>query len=138
MLTKVLATCLFLAAQSYSVPPAVLVGIMEVEGGQVGQAVRNKNGSYDLGPMQINTIWIPELAEHWGVSEPVAKQWVRDDACTNMNVAAWILRQHIDETGSLGQAISHYHSRTPYYGVTYKRKVVSAMRRKGLIKKSTQ
>lgn len=138
MLTKVIATCLFLAAQNYSVPPAVLVGIMDVEGGKVGQAVKNKNGSYDLGPMQINTIWMPELAEHWGVSKNTAKKWVRDDACTNMNVAAWILKQHIEETGSLGQAIAQYHSRTPHYGSRYKRKVVAAMRRKGLIKKTSQ
>ena len=138
MITKVLATCLFLAAQNYSVPPAVLVGIYEVEGGKVGLASKNTNGTYDLGPMQINTIWMPELAEHWGVREDVAKKWVRDDACTNMNVAAWILRQHLDETGSLGRAISQYHSRTPYYGARYKKKVVAAMRRKGLIKKTTQ
>ena len=63
-MTKLLAACLMLAAQTYSVPPAVLVGIHQVEGGKVGQAVGpNDNGSYDLGPMQINTIWIPELAQ---------------------------------------------------------------------------
>jgi hypothetical protein len=52
----------------------------------------NDNGSYDLGPMQINTIWLPELAQSWGVSESTAYKWVRDDPCTNMGVAAWILR----------------------------------------------
>ena len=60
--STVLAACLMLASQTYSVPPAVLVGIYKVEGGKVGQEVRNTNGSYDLGPMQINTLWIPELA----------------------------------------------------------------------------
>lgn len=133
-MSKILAACLMLAAQTYSVPPAVLVGIYQVEGGQVGQAVGNTNGSYDLGPMQINTVWIPDLANRWGVSEATAKKWVRDDPCTNMGVAAWIFKNHYDETGSLSQAIAHYHSRTPIHGKPYKGKVVAAMRAKGLIK----
>ncbi len=136
MMPQVLAACLMLASQTYAVPPAVLVGIYQVEGGQVGQAVKNTNGSHDLGPMQINTIWMPELAKQWGVSETQAKAWVRDDPCTNMGVAAWILRGHIEETKSLSQAIAHYHSRTPHFGTKYKRKVVMAMREKGLIKDS--
>ena len=126
-----------LAAQTYSVPPAVLVGIHQVEGGKVGQSVGpNDNGSYDLGPMQINTLWVPLLAEKWGVSEATALRWVRDDPCTNMGVSAWILRTHMNETGSLAKAIAHYHSRTPQYGHPYKGKVVSAMRAKGLLRDS--
>ncbi|MCB1651657.1 MAG: lytic transglycosylase domain-containing protein [Alphaproteobacteria bacterium] len=132
--TKVLAACLMLASQTYSVPPAVLVGIYKAEGGKVGQEVRNSNGSYDLGPMQINTIWMPDLAKRWGVQESQARKWVRDDACTNVGVAAWILRTHLDETGSLSQAIAHYHSRTPSYGTRYRQRVVSILQDNGLIK----
>ncbi len=134
--SKVLAACLMLASQTYSVPPAVLVGIYKVEGGKVGQEVRNDNGTYDLGPMQINTIWMPELAGNWGVSETTARKWVRDDACTNVSVAAWILRGHIDETGSLSQAIAHYHSRTPLFGTSYKKKVISVLHENGLVRTS--
>lgn len=136
-MTKVIAACLMLAAQTYSVPPAVLLGIYQVEGGTVGQAVGpNDNGTYDLGPMQINTVWIPELARHWGVNEATALKWVRDDPCTNMGVSAWILKNHINETGSLSQAIAHYHSRTPKYGYAYKGRVVTAMRSRGLLRDS--
>lgn len=132
---KIIAACLLLAAQTYSVPPAVLAGIYQVEGGQVGQEVGpNDNGSYDLGPMQINTIWLPELAGHWGVSEATARKWVRDDPCTNVGVAAWILKTHMDETNNLSQAIAHYHSKTPYYGSSYKKKVVASMNRHGLVR----
>ena len=130
---KVIAACLLMAAQNYSVPPAVLLGIYQVESGRVGQEVANKNGSYDMGPMQINTIWLPELAELWGVNEATARRWVRDDPCTNVGVAAWILRRHYDETGNLAQAISHYHSRTPRFGSVYKGKVIASMHRHGLI-----
>lgn len=136
-MSKVIAACLMLAAQTYSVPPAVLVGIYQVEGGKPGQAVGpNGNGSYDLGPMQINTLWVPELAEKWGVSNNTALRWVKNDPCTNMGVAAWILRNHMNETRSLSQAIAHYHSKTPRYGYAYKGKVVTAMRSKGLLRDS--
>ncbi len=136
MLNQVFAACLMIAAQSYQVPPAVLYGIYQVEGGKVGQMVGpNKNGTYDLGPMQINTLWVPVLAKHWKISEQRAFRLIRDDSCTNVNVSAWILRTNLDETGSLGRAIAYYHSRTPSIGSNYKRKVISAMRRNGLIKK---
>lgn len=131
---KVLAACIFLAAQTYSVPPAVLLGIYQVEGGKVGQAVGpNDNGSYDLGPMQINTVWLPQLADEWGVNQSTAYRWIKDDPCTNVGVAAWILKGHLDETNNLSQAIAHYHSRTPSYGTRYRGKVVSSMRKHGLI-----
>ena len=132
--SKVLAARLMLASQTYAVPPAVLVGIYKVENGKVGEEVHNDNGSYDLGPMQINTVWMPELAEKWGVTETTARKWVRDDACTNVGVAAWILRSHLEETGSLSQAIAHYHSRTPLYGASYKKKVISVLTENGLVR----
>ncbi len=137
-MSKILAACLMLAAQTYSVPPAVMLGILQVEGGNIGQQVRNTNGTYDLGPMQINTIWIPQLAEYWGVDNGTAARWVRDDACTNMGVAAWILRGHLDETGSLSTAIAHYHSKTPSKGYQYRAKVVESMRKNGLIKSASR
>ena len=133
MLAELVASCLYIAAETYKVPPAIMVGIMSVEGGKVGQAVKNTNGTYDLGPMQINTLWVPELAEHWKVSQAQAAVWIRYDACTNLNVAAWILRQHINETGSLAKAVGYYHSRTPRYSHRYKKKVVAALQKKGLL-----
>ena len=132
--SKILAACLMLASQTYAVPPAVLVGIYKAEGGKVGQEVRNTNGTHDLGPMQINTIWLPELSERWGVSKDTARKWVRDDACTNVGVSAWILKGHLQRTGSLSKAIAHYHSRTPRHGYKYKNRVLSIMKDNGLIK----
>ena len=134
MLNEVFAACLLLAAQNYSVPPAALVGIYHTEGGKVGQQVRNTNGSYDLGPMQINTIWMPELAKKWNVSEAHAKKWVKDDPCTNVGVAAWILRGHLNRTKNIREAIADYHSRTPHIGSRYRKKVIDAMYKNRLVK----
>lgn len=134
MMAQVIAACLFLAAHTYEVPPAALMGIYQVEGGKVGQQVGpNNNGTYDLGPMQINTLWVPELAERWGVSHETARRLVKDDACTNIGVAAWILRNHLDETRDIAKAIAHYHSRTPVHGKRYKSKVVRQMAQYNLV-----
>lgn len=132
---QALAVCIFAAAQTYVVPPSVILGILNVEGGRIGQAVHNTNNTYDLGPMQINTIWLPELASYWGVSQRTALQEVRDDACINIGVGAWILRRKMNETGSLYEGIAGYHSGTPYLGHSYQKKVVSAMQRYRLVRR---
>ncbi|MDE2029760.1 MAG: lytic transglycosylase domain-containing protein [Alphaproteobacteria bacterium] len=132
---KALAACVLMAANTYHVPAAVMIGIMQVEGGHVGQeAGPNVNGTYDLGPMQVNTRWLPKLARMWKVSTGTARIWVRDNGCVNVHVAAWILRHKMDDTGSLWGGIAAYHSMTPALGYTYANKVVSVMDRHGLVK----
>lgn len=121
------AVCIFAAAQTYAVPPSVVLGVLHVEGGKAGMASPNTNGTYDLGPMQINTIWIPQLARYWGVSSATAIRMVRDDACVNVGVGAWILRSKMNETGSLYKGIAYYHSATPHLGGAYRQKVMRAM-----------
>ena len=134
MLTaKALAACLVMAANTYQVPAAVMIGIMQVEGGHVGQQSPNSNGSYDLGPMQVNTLWVPKLARLWNVDPRTAYVSVRDDGCVNVHVAAWILKQKIAEAGSLVGGIAHYHSATAKHGVPYASKVIAVMDKKGLI-----
>jgi hypothetical protein len=136
---QALAACLMLASQAYSVPPAVMVGILHVEGGRVGQQVGpNVNGTYDLGPMQVNSRWMPTLAAAWKVDKKTAFRLVRDDGCVNVRVAAWILRQKIDEAGSLYKGIAYYHSATPGIGTRYAAKVIGVMKSKGLIKDKKQ
>ncbi len=132
--TKILAACIMMASQTHNVPPALIAGIYKAEGGKVGQEIKNKNGSYDMGPMQINTIWLPELAKYWGVSKETARKRVRDDACANVDVAAWILRSHLTKTKNLSKALEHYHSKTPKFGEKYKKRVINLMKKNGLLK----
>ncbi len=132
--TKAFAACILMAANTYHVPAPVMIGIMHVEGGRVGQAAGpNFNGTYDLGPMQVNTRWLPLLQKTWNVSAPTARAWVQDNPCVNVHVAAWILRKKMDDTGSLLGGIAAYHSMTPRHGIPYAKKVIAAMERKGLI-----
>jgi hypothetical protein len=132
---QALAACVLMAANTYHVPPAVMIGIMHVEGGHIGQdAGPNINGTYDMGPMQVNTRWLPMLQNVWHVDARTAHQWVRDDGCVNVHVAAWILRQKMTEQGSLWGGIAAYHSATLSLGGPYANKVIAVMDRKGLVK----
>ena len=57
-----------LTAAVYHLPPRVLPAIQSVEGGRVGLVHVNRDGSEDLGVMQINTLWIGPLARRTGLS----------------------------------------------------------------------
>jgi hypothetical protein len=137
---QIFASCLMMAADTYAVPPQVMVGILHVEGGKVGQEVGpNNNGTYDLGPMQVNSRWLKDLAGYWHVSQKTARAWVRDNSCVNLHVSAWILKQKIQEAnGNLFQGIARYHSATPGYGYVYAGKVIKVMDRYGLIDYGSQ
>ncbi len=129
----VLAQCIVWASSSYDVPTEVMLGIMYVEGGRVGQEVGpNTNGTYDLGLMQVNSLWVPQLVRLWHVDYATAYKSVRDGGCENVYVGAWILKQSIAAAGSLYQGIAYYHSATRGLGEDYAEKVVVTMQQKGL------
>jgi len=68
-------------------------------------SVPNKNGSIDIGVMQINSSWLPILTRH-GIS--------RDDlldACTNIDVGAWLLAQNIRRLGKRWKAVGAYNAK---------------------------
>ncbi len=132
---KALAECIFAAAQTYVIPPSVLLGILNVEGGRIGQTTQKADNSYDLGPMQINSSWIPELASYWGIPQPRALQEVSDDACINIGVGAWLLRKKMNDSDSLYQGIASFYSSSPEQGHDFQKKVVEAMQRYRLVRK---
>jgi soluble lytic murein transglycosylase-like protein len=96
------------AGESFSVPLALILLIMDTESGVVGKESSNRNGSKDLGPMQINSLWLPKL-ETLGIS----REDIRDNGCVNVAVASWILREHLIETGDPLKALARYHSKNP-------------------------
>ena len=69
--------CMAAAAAFYHLPPRVLPSIQLVEGGRAGVVSRNSDGSEDLGLMQVNSIWIPALAEVARLPAPVSEALVR-------------------------------------------------------------
>lgn len=111
--------CLLTAALGYQIPPDLLVAIRQQEGGQVGKATKNNNGSRDLGPMQINTVHA-EMFQDLGVSQAA----IRDSECVNLLAGAFLLRKAINRNdGHIWAAVGEYHSRTPWRSKIYQEKI---------------
>lgn len=118
------ADCVLDAARVSGMPVAALFAILATEGGKTGEALSNKNGTWDLGPFQVNTVHLKELAA-MGISPDA----VLRDGRVNAHAAAWLLRKEYRRTGNLWQAIGAYHSRTPHRRDAYIRRVKSNLER---------
>jgi soluble lytic murein transglycosylase-like protein len=117
------ADCFDAAARYQRVSPKVLRAIAAVESGNNKNALhRNRNGTVDLGVMQINSIHLRELNKH-GIHR-------RDlmNSCKNIYTGAWLLRQKMDRYGNTWKAIGSYHSETPALRRQYARLVQREVR----------
>lgn len=110
--------CIESAAKRHGVPLAALLGILATEGGKPGQALSNTNGTWDMGPFQINTCHVNSL-----LRRGIAPEDVLADACVNADAAAWLLSQELDRSSDLWEAIGAYHSRTGHLHRAYVRRV---------------
>lgn len=117
--------CFARAAERHEIDPLVLLAVLKVEGGRAGELAINRNGSMDLGPMSINTVWLPVLSKRLGLTEDAALRHLATDGCANVAAAAWILRQKIEKTGSVWEGVAHFHSSNPRHQARYLRKVHS-------------
>lgn len=127
------ASCLVHVADSYAIHPDVLLAILMVEQGTVGENSRaNANGTYDIGAFQINSMHRSRLSG-MGISE----EELRNDGCLNAAVAAWHLRQvfppekesRISSTDEYLSAIANYHSATPKFNAIYAQRLREAFAR---------
>lgn len=118
------ADCVLDAARISGMPVAALFAILATEGGKTGEALSNKNGTWDLGPFQVNTVHLKELA-----AMGISPRAVLCDGRVNAHAAAWLLRKEYRRTGNLWQAIGAYHSRTPHRRDAYIRRVKSNLER---------
>lgn len=115
--------CVIDAANKYRIPISLFLGILATEGGKVGQIVRNNNGTYDMGPAQINSSHLPEL-----LAKGISREQVINDGCLNVHIGAWILARELgSETPQhpkeFWQRVGNYNSRTPEYNQAYQLKV---------------
>lgn len=121
-----LPDCVDEVAQIYQIPVALLRAVRVVEGGRRGAVVGpNRNGTHDLGAMQINSAWLPTLGAYG-----IDREDVLGNDCTNLAVGAWVLRQSVDKYGTWEDAISAYNTGRPLpAGRRYYAKVLSHWRR---------
>lgn len=124
--------CINHAALLYHVPATVIISVLETEGGKIGSASRNKNKTYDYGPMQINSSWLGTLSKYGYTQKDI-----QYDPCINVKVGTWILAQGITEGKDVLNGIGNYNSHTKelnnkYSSIVYKyyKKIMSILGQK--------
>jgi soluble lytic murein transglycosylase-like protein len=102
------ADCLDDAANYWGVPPLLARAIATRESHMRAEAVgRNKNGTRDIGLMQVNSSWLPRLARY-GIKESDLF-----NPCINAYVGNWILADNITRLGFNWDAVGAYNSASP-------------------------
>lgn len=111
------------AEDRYGIPARLLVAIAKVETGLDPSIIgkTNKNGSYDIGLMQINSGWLPTLNKLHITKQDLFKP------CTNIMVGAWILANNIHRFGYNWNAIGAYNAKTISKRGDYAKKVHQAI-----------
>lgn len=118
MIQDVPIECINQAALTYQVPARLVLAVLATEGGRVGTATPNKNGSVDYGPMQINSRWLPVLRAYGYTS-----QQLQYDPCINVQVGTWILSKNIAQASTVWRGVGNYNSRKPSLNIRYQNKV---------------
>lgn len=118
-----LDACVSDAAGRYRLPEVLFRAILLTEGGQVGHISGNRNGSYDMGPAQVNSTHLPELARMG-----ITREQVINDGCLNIQIGAWILARALngqtpDNPVEFWRRVGNYNSSTPEYNRAYQAKV---------------
>ncbi|HHN9152362.1 TPA: conjugal transfer protein [Escherichia coli] len=110
--------CSITAAIKYQVPANIMLAIAEKEGGNTGleNKNRNSNGTYDVGRMQFNTVYLKDLEKYGITAEDVAQP-----GCYSYDLAAWRIRGHIkNDKGDIWTKAANYHSKTPKFNEVYR------------------
>ncbi|HUN38853.1 MAG TPA: lytic transglycosylase domain-containing protein [Acetobacteraceae bacterium] len=122
--------CMAGVAAFYHLPPRVLPSIQAVEGGRPGVVHVNKDGSRDLGVMQVNTRWVQPLAAQTGMAPAVVEAQLLADPCFNVAAAGAIMRLYLAEAGGdLLRAVGYYHSHQAPLAATYRLQVIASATR---------
>lgn len=113
--------CIAIAARTYDIPAEYLWAIGSVESGLTSVVgPKNKNGTHDIGIMQINTSHLPYL-EKYGIT----RSRLLHEPCLNIHVGAWVLRGNINQHGETWEAIGAYNAskRRPDLRLKYAKKI---------------
>lgn len=121
--------CVRSATDMYKVPKIILLSILAVEGGKNGMARKNKNGTFDFGLAQINTIWVKKLRAQYGIKN--AQDLIQNNGCYNIHTAAWILSLELKgatiHSKDFWTRVGNYHSRNKRLNLKYQSLVYQAM-----------
>jgi len=116
------AFCFDEAAREYGLNASILRGIAYVESNNNPDAMNyNRNGTTDLGIMQINSSWIKPMG--------LNKEELIKNPCYNIKTAARIVRKCMDKHGYTWEAIGCYNALNQNGRVKYSWKVFHELNR---------
>jgi len=96
--------CLDHTVNTWNVPKSLLLAVHHVEHGKPGLVSRrNKNGTYDMGPMQFNTSTAADLKKYG-----VEKDQLLNSECVSFYVAGWKLATSAHQFGNWELAVAAY------------------------------
>ena len=127
---RVIAACIRRAARGHGWLENTLWGLRDQEAGWIGAEIRNRNGTADLGPLQINSSWVSVIALDLGRDPRDIHRWLRDDPCFNAGAAAWIFLSGYAYGHDYWSAVGAYHSPTKWRAVSYIHSVAGHMCRR--------
>lgn len=125
-----LARCIYEASEGKPWLERTLWGLRDQEAGWLGAEIHNKNGSHDLGPLQINSWWVPRLANATGKPLAHIRWWLINDPCFNVAAAKWIFLSGLTVTKDYWTAVGAYHSPTAWRRQRYALGMASKLRRR--------
>lgn len=118
-----LGQCIRQAAAGRTWLERTLWGLRDQEAGWIGAEVANTNGTHDLGPLQVNSSWVPKLSALVDRQPALIRAWLMHDPCFNVQAARWIFLSGLRATGDYWRAVGIYHSPTPWRQERYRRNV---------------
>jgi hypothetical protein len=125
-----IGVCIHASARGHIWLERTLWALRDTEGGWIDAAILNSNGSYDLGPMQVNSWWIPKLANMLGRQDGQVASWLRSNPCFNVEVSRWIFLSSLAQARDFWTAVGLYHSRNLQLRAAYARNVWTRYRRR--------
>lgn len=100
------AACFAEAGKKHRIDPLLLNAIAQVESAMNPQALNlNRNGSQDIGLMQINTTHLPRLRK-----DGITREQLLNDTCVSVMVGAEILAGFIAQFGYTWRAVGAYNA----------------------------
>lgn len=118
--------CVAKAADVFRVEQSALYLILDVEGGTLGEtSAPNTDGTVDIGPMQVNTWWVPKLE-----ARGITRDALQNNLCINIMAGAWIYAQERRQSKTVAEAIARYHSPSPQHQRVYLGQIEKAIDRR--------
>ncbi len=110
--------CIERAAAHYGAHPDIIRAVMRTEGGKTGNISYNKDGSFDIGKMQVNSVHLPELA-NYGITSAM----LTNDECLNIHIGTYYLQKNVITAPHFWNGVGRYHSKTPVKNINYQYRV---------------